>query len=173
VISIKRAHVLLRAGANLEAAARADGPTPLSIARTICLEGTAPDDSVAQLVRRAAEPWRPENHHLFPSAARARAVEMLRLGVLLARQPRISNEALIDEWRARVIPGAVQRVFVAETSPAHRGVPLADGRMGDWRRGVGDEAGGGFSLDSIQYIAVRATMTPRSVANRRMVGLYD
>ena len=62
VISAGQARDLLRAGADLEAAAREGGPTPLSLARVLGEAGKATDDSAAQLVLRAAEPWSPESH---------------------------------------------------------------------------------------------------------------
>ena len=58
------------------------------------------------LVLRAAEPWSPANHHLFPVWARARAVELLVLGRHLSQEPRfdMSAGALSDIWFGRVMP---------------------------------------------------------------------
>ena len=62
------------------------------------------------------EPWSPQNHHLFPSEARARAVELTLLGAQLSREPRFEKEddpgsavALQGVWIACVVPHAVSR----------------------------------------------------------------
>ena len=88
------------------------GPTPLSLAQALGEAGKAAAGSAAELVRRAAEPWSPEAHILFPAAARARAVELLRLGFLLSWQPRFwgVEGALMDAWLDGVIPSAVDRL---------------------------------------------------------------
>ena len=51
------------------------------------------------------------SHDLFPAAARARAVELLRLGVLLSWQPRFQEAqgSLADAWLDGVILSAVDR----------------------------------------------------------------
>ena len=112
IISAGRARDLLSADADLEAAAREGGPTPLNLARALAEAGRAGAGSAAELVLRAAEPWSPEAHALFPAAARARAVELLKLGVLLSWQPRFGGVegALVDVWLEGVIPGAVDRL---------------------------------------------------------------
>ena len=48
----------------------------------------------------AAEPWSPTTHDLFPRAARAHAVALVRLGYLLAWSPRFQGQSrsLIDAW---------------------------------------------------------------------------
>ena len=55
---------------------------------------------VRELLQRAARPWSPETHELFPARARARAVELLFLGHQLAVQPRFADKhrALVDCW---------------------------------------------------------------------------
>ena len=115
IISADRARDLLRAGADLNAAGQQGGPTPLSLARALGEAGSAAaaSQTPSELVLRAAELWSPEGHNLFPAAARARAVEMLRLGVLLSWLPRFRGVegALLDAWRAGVIPRAVDRVM--------------------------------------------------------------
>ena len=112
ILSAGRARALLRAGADVGAAARAGGPTPLSLAQALGEAGQAAAGSAAELVLRAAEPWSPETHDLFPAAARARAVELLRLGFLLSWQPCFwgVEGALTDVWREGVIPSAVDRL---------------------------------------------------------------
>jgi hypothetical protein len=91
---------------------RVGGPTPLSLAQALGEAGKAPADSAARLVLRASGPWSSEGHDLFPATARARAVELLRLGVLLSRQPRFHGVegALVDVWLEGVIPSAVHRL---------------------------------------------------------------
>jgi hypothetical protein len=112
-----RARALLRGGADLRAAAAgADAPTPLSLAERLRAEGSAPAGSAADLVLRAAEPWSPQTHQLFPSEARARAVELTLLGAQLSREARFEKEdnsnaavAVWDVWMGFVVPHAVTR----------------------------------------------------------------
>jgi hypothetical protein len=61
-------------------------------------------------VLRAAQPWSPQTHHLFPSVARARAVELTLLGAQLSREDR---SAVGDVWMAFVVPYAVTRDYEA------------------------------------------------------------
>ena len=112
IISAGRARDLLRAGADIGAAAREGGPTPLSLAHALGEAGKAVSGSAAELVLRASEPWSPETHYLFPPTAQSRAVELLRLGVLLSSQPRFrgAEGALVDVWIEGVIPSAVDRL---------------------------------------------------------------
>ena len=62
----------------MHARAEANGPTPLSLAQAQRANGAAADGSPAALVLRAAQPWGPATHHLFPTASRARAVAVLQ-----------------------------------------------------------------------------------------------
>ena len=112
IISACQARDLLRAGADVDDAVREGGPTPRSLAQALSVAGNATAGSPAQLVLRAAEPWSPECHDLFPAAARARAVGLLGLGVLLSRQWRFHGVegALMDVWLEGVIPSAVDRL---------------------------------------------------------------
>ena len=108
-VGADRARALLRGGADLRAAAAgADAPTPLSLAERLRAEGSAPTGSAADLVLRAAEPWSPHRrtHHLFPSEARAHAVELWLLGVQSSPLREIG-----DVWMAFVVPPAVQRAY--------------------------------------------------------------
>ena len=100
VLTAARSRELLAGGASLHAG----WPTPLQRA-------TGAEGEVAALVRRAAEPWSSASHSLFPAPARARAVELLRIGYLLAFSPRFCAEAssLADAWRAHVLTHAVTR----------------------------------------------------------------
>ena len=103
-----RTRSLLRGGADLHARAPADGaPTPLERARALRAAGAA-DGSPAHLIERAAELWSPPGvdsaglptpgtHELFPDAARARAVEMWWLRLLISRQEGFG--AMNDVWR--------------------------------------------------------------------------
>ena len=81
----------------------AGSPSPLELA------GQAPGD-MHSLLRRAAT-WSHDSHDLFPAEFRARAVELLRVGYLLAWSPRfqIESASIVDAWRDFVIPHAVQR----------------------------------------------------------------
>ena len=115
--------------ARLAAAIAADPPppTPLSIAREMrAADPPAADGSPAHLVLRAAEPWSPHNHELFPEACRKRAVQLLLLGELLAREPlfddrRGSAVSLKDCWMDFVMPQAVRR-FCHQPGILRRGV---------------------------------------------------
>ena len=112
VIGADRARTLLRAGADIHAAAVPGGPTPLSLARAMRAAGDAPDGSAAHLVLRAARPWSPQTHSLFPVAAREQAELLIVLGKLLSRQPRFETVevALYDHvWIPSVVPLAVAR----------------------------------------------------------------
>ena len=117
IIGTTRARALLRAGADLEAAAEAGGgPTPLSLARALLQADEAGEDTAAGLVLNAAKPWSQQTHALFPAAARARAVELMLLGHRLSREsmqwgPSFvgAEVSLFDAWMVGVLPQAVQR----------------------------------------------------------------
>jgi hypothetical protein len=108
VLSEERTTELLRAGADLHR--RTPGvvgaPSPLEIARLQPVQNAA-----AQLILRAAEPWSCETHHLFPVEARSQAVEVLKLGYLLASERRLTDALgqLTDPWCEFVLPLAVER----------------------------------------------------------------
>ena len=55
---------------------------------------------------RAAGPWSPATHALFPAAARARAVELLLLGHRHSREPRFETggRGLFDLWGGHLMP---------------------------------------------------------------------
>jgi len=111
VIDAGRTLALLRDGADLHAAAVAGGPTPLSLAQAMQSAGAVADGSPAHLVLRAAMPWSPGTHELFPAGARARAVAVARLGYQLAYGPRFAgaSRAVVDVWMSVVVPLAVSR----------------------------------------------------------------
>ena len=75
-----------------------------------CGEGEA-----AALVRRAAAPWSPASHSLFPAVVREYAVTVMRIGYQIALSPPDAAEArpdwsaLSDVWREHVLPHAVAR----------------------------------------------------------------
>ena len=57
-------------------------------------------------------PWSPHNHGLFPTAVRARAVELLLVGRALARDPRFGSvfeTVMIELWDDIVMPAALTR----------------------------------------------------------------
>jgi hypothetical protein len=107
-----RVRELLVGGADLHACdGGAGAPTPLLLARALLQRDSGLEG--AQLVVRAAAPWSPEvNHSLFQARARARAVELLLLGHLLARERLelvIAGQAFIDVWVEHVMPRALAR----------------------------------------------------------------
>jgi ankyrin repeat protein len=96
-----RARALLRAGADPFAGNGQGKPTPVTLALCMAQAGRAPNGSTAHLLLLAAGRWSPTSHDLFPDRARRRAVELMRLGWLLSRDPRFGGEeqALVDVWR--------------------------------------------------------------------------
>ena len=108
VNSAERTRALLRGGASVELAAGTPPVSPLERAQQ------RPKHEAAQLVIAAARPWSPATHSLFPPAARARAVELLRIGYHVARSHYVAEaRALGDAWAwngtASVMSGAVTR----------------------------------------------------------------
>jgi hypothetical protein len=86
-LPIERVRALLVAGADVRADdGGANAPTPLSLAVAKLLRGDRLHDDRAALIVRAAAPWSPNTHALFPARAKARAVELVRIGWLLARR---------------------------------------------------------------------------------------
>jgi hypothetical protein len=75
------------------------------------------DDGRAALIASAAAPWSPKTHALFPAAAKARAVELLRIGWPLARHLQglggagatQMEVAFRDTWLGHVMPHAIER----------------------------------------------------------------
>jgi len=89
--------------------------TPLPSLRPANLQPAA-EAVVGRLILKAAE-WSPQSHELFPTAARKRAVEVVRLGYLVAWdeerfdtstavRERLQTE-LADIWREFVLPWVV------------------------------------------------------------------
>ena len=111
-LSPERAYRLLREGADLHAAVAPGRPSPLTIACEMHEYGEAPPQSAAALVLEAAESWSIRTHELFPTAARGRAVELMRLGALLSRCNPVfagREHAILDAWVTFVLPGAIER----------------------------------------------------------------
>jgi len=88
--------------------------TPLPSLRPANLQPAAEAVEVGRLVLKAAE-WSPQSHELFPTAARKRAVEVMRLGYLIAwDEERFEGREgaapeLADIWRAFVLPRVAVR----------------------------------------------------------------
>jgi len=106
----ERALALLRAGADIHAAYEPGGPTPLSLAQALAAAGRAAEGTAAFLVLEAAKPWSRKTHKYFPDPARARAVELLRVGQWLKRLP---NDFPIqfEVWETFVMPHMVTRAY--------------------------------------------------------------
>ena len=95
--------------------------TPLSCARNVLTAADRHPSSsdkcnssldAARMLVRAAEPWSTHTHELFPDLARARAVELLHVGYLLAWQVLAEcgeTQGFVDCWREFVLPLCVQR----------------------------------------------------------------
>jgi ankyrin repeat protein len=115
VVSLERAHALLHAGADLDAADSAGGPTPVSLAQGLHLVGRATEGSTARLVMDAAAAWSERTHELFPAASRARAVDLMLLGHRFSRQtdqwPCFFGQevAFFDAWMQHMMPHAIHR----------------------------------------------------------------
>ena len=72
---------------------------------------TREDDEhqATRLATLAQAPWSPRNHATFPAAARARAVELHRIGHQLAKAVRPGGGeamAFVDVWMAQIVPHA-------------------------------------------------------------------
>ena len=103
VISTSRTLALLRAGASINAKDQEGDPTPLALACELHAKGEATNGTPAALVLKAAQPWSPETHALFPAAARAYAVQMMLIGhSKSARLP-------VDLWLHIIMPYLISR----------------------------------------------------------------
>ena len=102
LISADRARALLRGGADLHARSGPGGRTPLEVARQLVADGAA-DGSAAELIVRAAGPWSPDTHELFPEPARRRAVQLLWTAASY------KGKDIKEWWVAHVLPHAVTR----------------------------------------------------------------
>jgi ankyrin repeat protein len=117
LVPLERVRALLVAGADVRAGdGNADAPTPVGLAAARLLRGDGLDDGRAALLVRAAAPWSPRTHALFPAGAKARAVELLRIGWQLARrlQGGVADASQVevafrDAWLGHVMPHAIER----------------------------------------------------------------
>ena len=116
LLTPERALALLRAGADIHAAAEPGGPTPLSLAQALAAAGGAAEGTAAFLVLEAAKPWSRKTHKYFPAPARERAVELLRVGQWFKRLP---NDFPIpfEVWEVFVMPHEVTRDYEPPTRP--------------------------------------------------------
>lgn len=98
--------LLLGAGASVHLGSWSGG---LKKAEEMERKGQVAPESAAALVLHRARGWCPATHRRMPAPARARAVELLKLGYLLSYQPFFSTEAhaIVDLWRSCVLPHAV------------------------------------------------------------------
>ncbi|EOD28086.1 hypothetical protein EMIHUDRAFT_235153 [Emiliania huxleyi CCMP1516] len=105
---------------------------PISIVlRPANLEPAAEAVEVGRLILKAAE-WSPQSHELFPEAARKRAVEVMRLGYLIAwDEERFDSREgaapeLADIWRGFVLPRVVAWLCVCQgRGPSNSGDCMA------------------------------------------------
>merc|ERR1712086_899882 len=92
-------------------------PKPLPF-RPANLQPAAEAVEVGRLILKAAE-WSPQSHELFPEAARKWAVEVMRLGYLIAWDEerfdgRKGASELADIWRDFVLPRVVAEAAEVE-----------------------------------------------------------
>jgi hypothetical protein len=92
----------------------------------------------AQLLLDAALPWSPRTHALFPPAARARVVELLRIGVQLSRASESSAEQWLPQipaelWLSIISLAVTRGAFLP---PAAHGRALASRPQGARARGA-------------------------------------
>ena len=87
---------LLRSGADVHARryGMCNAPSPLDVALQV-----GDSCAAARLIVEASRPWSPKTHRMFPQAARARAVELVRIGHQLAVTfCADAPGALLDAW---------------------------------------------------------------------------
>lgn len=137
VLTPQRAIALLRSGCSPHAR-----PVPLVVTKSPpTLEKSPaevarehehdPHAPAAKIILRAAEPWSIHTHSLWGANQRARAVELCKLGYLLAaRYGDFRQGAFIDVWLARVLPLDISWECCHGCSPsaAPRGRPKAPAR---------------------------------------------
>jgi hypothetical protein len=104
---------LLADGADVHASdGGTDKPTLIGLAWALLLR-TGNTDTRAELIISADPlPWSEGTHEIFPPRARARAVELLLTGHLLARSGQGftgKETTLLDVWVAHVMPRALHR----------------------------------------------------------------
>ena len=101
VLSANRTINLLRS--DMAGSPRRGVPSPLQLA---VLHPRCP---ASELILRACAPWSPTTHTLWPAPKRARAIELCRVGQLLARRKLHPAEegSFFDAWLWFVMPNAV------------------------------------------------------------------
>jgi hypothetical protein len=112
-LPVERVAGLLADGADVHASdGSTDAPTPIGLARTLLCTGST-DPCAELIVSTDPIPWSECTYELFPPRGRARAVELLLAGHLLARSCPGSGAgqgtALLDVWVAHVMPCALHR----------------------------------------------------------------
>jgi hypothetical protein len=116
-LPLERVLALLVEGADVRAGdGGPDAPTPFSLAAARLLQGDGSNDGSAAIIVAAAAPWSLKTHALFPARAKARAVELLRIGWLLARafEETVADTSQVevafrDVWLGHVMPIAIER----------------------------------------------------------------
>ena len=83
---------------------------PLSLAQALAAAGRAAEGTAAFLVLEAAKPWSRKTHKYFPDPARARAVELLRVGQWFKRLPS-DFPIQFEVWEVFVMPHMVTRDY--------------------------------------------------------------
>ena len=115
-LSETRTRALLRAdvqGTGVHARLANNGASVLELAGNVA--AGQPGYGAAQLVLQTAAPWSPTRHALWPAAWRARAVELCRLGQLLAYTTTApgpftgEEESVKDAWVNFVVPRVLER----------------------------------------------------------------
>ena len=101
----QRVRDLLRSGADLHDKHDPGLESPLERARALATT------EAGAMVIRAAAPWSPSSHNLFPELTRIRACMLLRLGHLLAASANFEGEtvAIVDAWLHHVMAHALSR----------------------------------------------------------------
>lgn len=87
-----------------------------------------PSSAAAALIIRAAEPWSPSTNEIWGAAHRSRAVELLKIGYLVARTY-ASGEgegSVIDVWVAHVMSRAITWDYKAASEPVSPSSVSAD-----------------------------------------------
>ena len=85
--------------------------TPAQLARKH--EETHAGNQACRLILLAADPWSPETHELWGAAHRARAVEVLKIGYLLAsKHAGCAYQSFIDAWSTHLLPLAIVHITV-------------------------------------------------------------
>ena len=120
VLTAERARTLLRGGSDPHSPA--DAPLQqhvYAMARTTITpaeRAATVHGPASEVVLLACRPWHRANHELYPTQARARAVELLRLGQQLSSQPRFAGEAqaVVDVWIECIMPHVVRRWGLAD-----------------------------------------------------------